>query len=73
MKFKVIAVPTFKKEIKKLAKRYPSLKDDLGNLFKSLETNPKQGIALGKNCYKMRLAIKSKGKVKSGGRGSLLM
>ena len=33
----------------------------------SLDVNPKQGIDLGNNCYKIRLAIKSKGKGKSGG------
>lgn len=34
-------------------------------LVKKLKENPHQGTALGKNCYKIRLAIKSKGK--SGG------
>ena len=36
-------------------------------LLDSLEVNPKQGIPLGKDCYKIRLAIASKGKGKSGG------
>ena len=36
-------------------------------MFESLEANPIQGISLGKNCYKIRLAISSKGKGKSGG------
>ncbi len=67
MSYSVIAVPKFKKELKKLAKKYLSLKDEFATLIKSLETEPKQGTALGKNCYKIRLAIKSKGKGKSGG------
>ena len=29
--------------------------------------SPEQGTSLGKNCYKIRLAIQSKGKGKSGG------
>lgn len=33
----------------------------------SLEENPAQGEALGKDCYKVRMAITSKGKGKSGG------
>ena len=33
----------------------------------SLEKEPKQGTFLGNNCYKIRLAIASKGKGKSGG------
>lgn len=67
MSYNIIAVPTFRKELKKLAKRYHSLKTDLAFLFESLEQNPIQGISLGKNCYKIRLAISSKGKGKSGG------
>jgi len=67
MSYSVIAVPKFKKELKKLAKKYPSLKVEFATLIESLETEPEQGTALGKNCYKIRLAIKSKGKGKSGG------
>lgn len=32
-----------------------------------LEQNPRTGTQLGKNCYKIRLSIASKGKGKSGG------
>jgi mRNA-degrading endonuclease RelE of RelBE toxin-antitoxin system len=67
MSYNVIAVPTFRKELKKLAKKYYSLKTDLAVLFESLEKNPLQGTSLGRNCYKIRLAISSKGKGKSGG------
>lgn len=67
MNYNIIAVPTFKKELKKLAKKYRSLKTDLVALFDTLETNPTQGIALGNNCYKIRITITSKGKGKSGG------
>jgi mRNA-degrading endonuclease RelE of RelBE toxin-antitoxin system len=67
MNYDVIAVPKFRMELKKLAKKYPSLKSEFASLIESLETDPKQGKALGKNCYKIRLAIKSKRKGKSGG------
>jgi mRNA-degrading endonuclease RelE of RelBE toxin-antitoxin system len=67
MSYSVIALPRFKKELKKLAKKYPSLKEEFSELIDSLEVQPEQGKALGKNCYKIRLAIKSKGKGKSGG------
>ena len=67
MSYNIIAVPTFRKELKKLAKKYYSLKTDLAVLFESLEENPTQGTSLGRNCYKIRLAISSKGKGKSGG------
>lgn len=32
-----------------------------------MQSNPKQGTHLGKDCYKICIAIKSKGKGKSGG------
>jgi len=67
MTYNIIAVPKFRKELKKLAKKYPSLKSDFFALLESLKAEPKQGTALGKNCFKIRLAIKSKGKGKSGG------
>lgn len=67
MSYNIIAVPSFKRKLKKLDKKYPSLKSDLAILFKSLEQNPEQGKNLGKNCYKIRLAISSKSKGKSGG------
>jgi mRNA-degrading endonuclease RelE of RelBE toxin-antitoxin system len=67
MNYSVIAVPTFKKELKRLAKKYPSLKADLATLFDSLEKNPQQGSGLGNNCFKIRLSISSKGKGKSEG------
>ena len=36
-------------------------------MFKTLSENPEKGTALGNNFYKIRLAISSKGKGKSGG------
>lgn len=67
MSYNIVVVPTFKKELKRLAKKYHSLKTDLAILFESLEKNPEQGTFLGKNCYKIRLSISSKNKGKSGG------
>jgi hypothetical protein len=59
--------PNFKKEATKLVKKYPSLKVELGNLFTKLEINPTLGTPLGNDIYKIRLAIASKNKGKSGG------
>ena len=67
MSYSVKTIPQFDKSIKKLAKKYPSLKNEFIRLVKNLEQNPKQGIPLGNHCYKIRIAIKSKGKGKSGG------
>lgn len=67
MKFNVIATPRFKRRIRKLVKKYASLKQDYSSFVESLESRPKQGNAIGRSCYKVRLAIKSKGRGKSGG------
>jgi hypothetical protein len=50
-----------------LAKKYPSLKNEFAELLESLEQDPEQGTNLVNNCYKILLAIASKGKGKSGG------
>jgi mRNA-degrading endonuclease RelE of RelBE toxin-antitoxin system len=67
MSFKLLSIPPFEKQLKRLAKKYPSLKKDISRLFDELEDHPQQGKSLGNNCYKIRLAIASKGKGKSGG------
>jgi mRNA-degrading endonuclease RelE of RelBE toxin-antitoxin system len=67
MSFNVIPIHSFIKEIKKLSQKYPSLKQDYINLLNEIEANPKLGTPIGKNCYKIRLSITSKGKGKSGG------
>jgi mRNA-degrading endonuclease RelE of RelBE toxin-antitoxin system len=67
MSYKIISSKGFKRDVKPLVKKYRSLKNELVDLFDSLEENPIQGDDLGKSCYKVRLGIESKGKGKSGG------
>lgn len=67
MSYNVELSDNFKKEASKLSKKYPSLKTELAALFTTLETNPTLGTSLGNNIYKIRLAIASKNKGKSGG------
>jgi len=67
MSYSIIPTIKFIKEAKKLKKKYGSLKDELLVLEAILAENPDSGTALGNNTYKIRIAIKSKGKGKSGG------
>jgi len=67
MSYKVELSANFKKEAKKLIKKYPSLKQELADLFDELAKNPIMGTDMGNNIYKIRLAIASKNKGKSGG------
>lgn len=57
----------FLRELKRLLRKYPSLISDLEELNKTLLANPRTGDPLGDNNYKIRMAITSKGKGKSGG------
>ncbi len=67
MSYSVELSNNFKKEAKRLTKKYPSLITELTELFTELKENPTLGTPLGNNIYKIRLAIASKGKGKSGG------
>ena len=67
MGFNVIPTDVFKKEAKRLIKKFPSLKEELRELDQLLTENPKSGVDLGHNTYKIRLGIHSKGKGKKGG------
>lgn len=67
MSYKVKAIPRFEKNLKKLAKKYASVKSEYAALVKSLKEDPQQGTPIGHDCYKIRLSIASKGKGKSGG------
>jgi mRNA-degrading endonuclease RelE of RelBE toxin-antitoxin system len=67
MSFDILPTPEFSRELKKLSKKYASIKSDLSQLLVSLEEDPTLGQSLGNNCYKIRMAISSKNKGKSGG------
>ena len=67
MNFEIISTPEFEKELKRLNKKYVSMKMDYVKLLLDLQDNPTQGEPLGKDCYKVRMSIESKNKGKSGG------
>ena len=67
MSFEIRLPENFKKEARRPSKKYPSIKNEIGFLAKELSKNPRIGISLGNDVYKIRLSIKSKGKGKSGG------
>jgi mRNA-degrading endonuclease RelE of RelBE toxin-antitoxin system len=63
----VITADRFEKQAKQLVRKYRSLAQEIADLIDSLAITPTQGTPIGRNCYKIRLAIKSKGKGKRGG------
>ena len=67
MSYSVILSGNFKKEAKRLVRKHPSLKNELTALGEALAENPTLGIPLGNDVFKIRLAVASKGRGKSGG------
>lgn len=67
MSYSLVVLPTFSIKLKKLAKKYKNIKFDLQILQEELLSNPKAGIALQRNCYKIRVANSSTSTGKSGG------
>lgn len=64
---RIKTIPPFAREAKPLLKKYASLRSELQQLILQLEANPLTGSPIGRNCYKVRLKIASKGKGSSGG------
>ena len=67
MNYSIDTLPSFDKKVKKLAKKYKSLKSDLRELVKELMQNLTVGADLGNGVRKVRMAISDKGKGKSHG------
>ncbi len=67
MTYNIFPTRRFEKELKRLVKKFPSLKNEFADLLLDIIKNPEYGTFIGNNCYKIRLAISSKTKGKSGG------
>ena len=59
--------PEFKRQFKRLAKKYHSLIDDFESWKNEILKNPLVGDDLGSGVHKVRMSIESKGKGKRGG------
>ena len=62
MSYEVRTISSFEKEFKKLHKKYPLVKFRSAFPHKRIRKNPQQGTPLGKDFFKIRLAVTSKGK-----------
>lgn len=67
MNCKVISYPLFERLLKKLSKRYRSIREDYEKLLQELKDNPLAGADLGRGLRKVRMSIASKGKGKRAG------
>ena len=67
MNVKIDVGPEFKRQFKRLAKKYHSLRNDIAVWKKEILEDPFQGDSLGGGVRKIRMPIADKGKGKSGG------
>ena len=67
MSFEISTTPEFENQAKSLQKRHRSFKNDLKDFVISLKENSFQGVELSPGIRKIRMAITSKGRGKSGG------
>lgn len=67
MSYRILAHKTFIREVKRLQKKYKSLKNDLQALQTELMANPLCGVDLGGGVRKVRMPISDKNKGKSHG------
>lgn len=67
MSYNIRTIPQFDKQLKRLVKKHPSFQKDFSSFIPTLREHPTDGVSIGKNCFKIRIAISSKGKGKSGG------
>lgn len=67
MNLKIISLDSFKKDAKKIYKKNKKLPIDLKTLNDTLNENPKAGIELSSDLYKIRLENSSSNTGKSGG------
>ena len=64
---RVLDTPYFTRSLKRLGKKYASLKAEIRELERQLLETPTLGTGIGHSCYKIRLAVASKGGGKRGG------
>ena len=67
MNFKIETIPRFEKDVKKLKKKFPNIKNDLVKFIDELSTNTTLGINLGENIFKVKIPNSSIPTGKSGG------
>ncbi len=67
MSYRIDTLPCFDKELKRLGKKYKSLKQDYIKFVAELHSRPTLGVDLGKGMRKVRMAISDKNRGKSHG------
>lgn len=67
MTVNISVIDEFERQARRLSKKYKSLRDDIRTLVDDLRKDPFLGESLGGGVRKVRMAVGSKGRGKSGG------
>jgi mRNA-degrading endonuclease RelE of RelBE toxin-antitoxin system len=54
MSYSIIPTQRFEKKLKRLIKKFSSLKNEFARLIADVAGNPAIGTSIGKNCYRIR-------------------
>jgi mRNA-degrading endonuclease RelE of RelBE toxin-antitoxin system len=65
MSYSIILTQRFEKELKRLAKKFPSIKNEFAELIADITENPESGTFIGNNCYKIHWLLVAKEKAKA--------
>ena len=57
MNYRINVLPEFAKNLRRLSKKYRSIKQDYANFIKELHHNPNNGVEIGVGLRKVRMAI----------------
>jgi mRNA-degrading endonuclease RelE of RelBE toxin-antitoxin system len=60
MNYEVVLSHRFKRDFKKLKRKYKSIKTDVTKAIDLVEDNPEVGVSLGNGLHKLRISISSK-------------
>ncbi|HEV7346959.1 hypothetical protein [Telluribacter sp.] len=73
MSYNVKSIAVFERQAKRLIKKYASLKKELLELVQVLKENPQQGTPIGKDCFRIRMAVLPSEKVNRAEQGLSLI
>jgi hypothetical protein len=73
MSYSIFPTHRFEKELKRLAKKFPSLKNEFGELIGKISANPEAGTSIGNKAIKFVWPLVAKVKAKAEGQGLSLI
>lgn len=64
MSYRIVTIPSFDRDLKSLSKKHRSIPKNYGDFLDTIEENPKMGVEILENCFKIEWQFLLKEKVK---------